>query len=141
MIVVKRCRDADQDGVHPGDLRVVRSRAEAMLLGTANLLWSYANNVGPSTVEGLDFGGINVETGNRIPLFGEQQCKRQTNISETDDPDAGGPVLKLLFDFRERARSSDKSGHGCPSVYAADALETDSALCPSVSGLSGREGL
>ena len=99
MVLVQGSRHADDDDVHRGDLRIVGGRGEAALAGQLNLGAGNADDVGAAPVEGVDFAGIDVESGYAKACIAEQQSQRQANVAHADNPDAGLAALDLLQQF------------------------------------------
>ena len=93
VIFVQRSGDADDDGVHRGELRVVGGRGEALCFGGLNLFRSDAVDVGTALGQRIDFAGIDVEAGHLKFLLAVQQSQRKADVAQADDADAGLALL------------------------------------------------
>ncbi len=97
MIFVQRGGDADDDGVHLGDLRVVRGRGKALRLRRLDFFGGDAVDVGTAFGEGVDFALVNVEARHLELLFAVQQGERKSDIPHPDDANPGLALLNLAF--------------------------------------------
>ena len=81
VILVERRRDADDDRVHGGDLRVVRGGLKAVGLRGGDFGGRDAENVSAAIVEGIDLALIDIETGYSKFLLAVKQGQRQSNVA------------------------------------------------------------
>ena len=74
VIFVQRSGDADDNGVHGGDLRIVGGGGKAMRLGGLDFFGRDAIDVGAALGQGFDLAGVDVEAGDLEFLFAVQQA-------------------------------------------------------------------
>ncbi len=102
VVFVQRRGHADDDRVHPRDLRVVGGGAEAGLLRLLNLGGKNAHDVGAA---GVEFGHLvrrDVEARYLEAFAAEQQRQRQSDIPHPDDSDAGFAGFDFLLEVGKR---------------------------------------
>ena len=88
-VLGKRRRNAHDDGVLVRQMREISGGREALLPCALNLGGRNAKDVGPAGFEVCDLLRVYVEACNFEPSLGQQQGKRQSNVSESDDSDPG----------------------------------------------------
>ena len=103
VILVEGGGNADDDGVHGGDLRVIGGGGEAGLLRPLDVLRKNADDVGVAGIELADLVECDVEAGDAEFFFAEQQCQRQADVSHAHDADAGLPGCDPLLEVCECA--------------------------------------
>ena len=91
-LLVERSRDADDDRVHIGDLRVIHRRGELLRPRQLHFTGRHAVNVRLPSGELFDFLGVYIEARHRKTRLGKEQGERQPNIAESDNPHVGRPV-------------------------------------------------
>src|ERR1700685_4513877 len=84
VVLVQRSGHADDNGVHRGELSVVRGGGKSLRLCGLDFLGSDAVDVGAALCQGVDFAGIDIESRYLELLFAVQQSQRQANVSEAD---------------------------------------------------------
>ena len=89
VVLIQRSGDADDDGVHFGDVGIVRVGGEAVRFGSLDLLGRDTVDVGTALGEGIDFAGVDVEPGYRKLFFAIQQSQWKADVSQADDAYAG----------------------------------------------------
>ena len=102
VIFVQRRGDADDDGVHLRDLRIVGGGGKALRLGRLDFFRRDAVDVGTALGEGIDLARVDVEAGDGKLLFAEQQSQRQSDVAQADDADAGLALLDLVLCVESR---------------------------------------
>ncbi len=93
----ERRGDADVDGVELEDGRKIGSGAQ--LAGGDQRGQGLAGNiadVGLAGVHAIDFFRADIDTGYRKAGLGELDGKRQSDVAEADDSDAGAPLGDLM---------------------------------------------
>ena len=98
MVLVQRCRHADDHRVHAGDLRVIRRSAKARLLRRFDLAGEDADDIGATGVERLHLARLDVEARHSELLAAEEQRQGQAHISHPDDANEGLPGVDLLLE-------------------------------------------
>ena len=98
VVFIQRSGNADDDGVHLGDLGIVGRGGEALRLGGLNLVGGDAEDVGTTLGEGIDFAGVDVEASHRELLIAVQQSQRKADVSQADDADAGLMLLNFVLE-------------------------------------------
>src|ERR1700722_17426704 len=102
VIFVQRSGDADDDGVHFGDLRVVRGRGKALRLRRLDFFGGDAIDVGSALGEGIDFALVNVEARHLELLLAVKQRERKSDIAHSNDANQGLALLNLVFQLFHR---------------------------------------
>src|SRR5277367_4270213 len=97
VILVERGGDADNDGVHLSQARILRGGLESTFLGRLNIGRRNAKNVRASLVQSRDLTDIDIKTGDGEFLFGVEQSQRQTYVAESDDGDTRLFLLNLVL--------------------------------------------
>ena len=111
MIAVQRRGDADDDGVHLGDLGVGGGGAEASGMSLDDLAAGNARDVGVARVQRLDLAGIHVKAGDAETLLAEKQDQRQPNIPHANYTNASLPSGNTGFKFRGKcSRKQHENG-------------------------------
>src|SRR5208337_750698 len=98
VILTERSGDADDDRVHAGDLRVIRSGGETMRPRRLDLRRGDAIDVRPAGLKNIYLLLVNVETGHGKRLLAEEQRQRQADIAHSDNAHLGS--TRLDFDFQ-----------------------------------------
>jgi len=111
VIFVQRGGDADDDGVHLGDLRVVRGRGKAMRLRRLDFFGGDAIDVGTAFGEGVDLPLVNIESRDLELLLAVEQGKREPDIAHANDANLGLALLNLAFQLVHRGIRG-RSRHG-----------------------------
>src|ERR1700731_1364354 len=81
VVFIQWRRNADNDGVHRFQLRVIRRGRKARRLGRGDLLGTDTVDVGTAFRESIRLSLVDVETGNLEVLFAVQQGQGQANIA------------------------------------------------------------
>ena len=102
VILVQRRRDADDDGIHLGQARIVRRRLEALGAGLLNLARQDADDVGPALGQGRHLALVDIEAGHPKLLLGVEQGQGQADVAQADDGDARLPLFDLAFQLSNR---------------------------------------
>src|SRR5271157_1289416 len=97
VILTERSGDADDDRVHAGDLRVIRSGGETMRPRRLDLGRGDAIDVRPAGLKNVHLLLVDVETGHGKCLLAEQKGQRQADIAHSDYAHLGGTRLNLEF--------------------------------------------
>ena len=113
VVIVERGGDADDDGVHGLDLRVIGGGAEAGLLRFLDGFRQDADDVGAAGVESADLVLRDVEASDAKALVAEEQGEGQADIAHADDSDAGVASFQLLLQFSKRCRCGGCHGDDC----------------------------
>src|SRR5271170_7933884 len=111
MIFVQRRGDADDNGVHGGDPRIIRRGLESVGLGRRDFFRRNTENIGAAAGQGIDLSLIDIKTGHREPLLAIEQRQRQSDIAESDDSDLGLTRLDAAFQIGKEGRSGGLSCH------------------------------
>ena len=109
VILVERGGDADDDGVHLSDLRIIRGGAETGFLRLLDGFWEDADDVGAASVEGVDLFLGDVEAGDAEAFVAEEQGQRKADVAHADDADAG--FAGLHFELEEFETAGGDGGH------------------------------
>src|SRR5271157_2254432 len=97
VILTERSGHADDDRVHAGDLRVIRSGGETMRPRRLDLRRGDAKDIRPAGLKNIYLLLVNVETGHWKRLLTEEQRQRQADIAHSDYAHLGGTRLNLEF--------------------------------------------
>ena len=87
-MVVERGGDADDDGIHFGDVGVIRCGVKASLLRGLNSGGEDADDVGSAGVEDAYFVLRDIEAGDAELFAAEEEGEREADIAHSDDADA-----------------------------------------------------
>ena len=93
MVLIERGGNANDDGVHFLDVRIVGGGGKAMGLGRLNFFRADAVDIRLALRQSLDFALVDIETGHNELLLAEQKRKRKSDVAEADDSD---PRLALF---------------------------------------------
>ena len=97
MVWIERGGNANDDGVHLLDLRVVGGGGKALRLGRLNFFRADAVDVGFALRQSIDLALVDIEAGDGKFLFGKQQGQRQSHITQADDSDACLALLDFIL--------------------------------------------
>src|SRR6266436_3598466 len=111
VILVQRSGDANDDGIHLGQTRIVRGRFESLPAGLLNLTGQDADDVGTALGQSGYFALIDVEASDPKPFLCVQQGEGQTYVAETNDGDPRLTLFNLPFQLRNRTRREWRSRH------------------------------
>lgn len=106
--LVKRRWNADDDCVHVGDFGIVGGGLESGFLRLLNGLGEDTDDVGAAAVQGFDLAVFDVEAGDAKALIAEKEGEGKTNISHSDDTDAGLASFDLLLQVGQRNVTSGR---------------------------------
>src|ERR1019366_9528904 len=84
VVLVQRSGNADDDGVHVGDVGVIGGCGEALAARRLDLGGRNPVNVGTSGLEHVDLLLVDVEAGDGELLFAEQQRQRQADVAHSN---------------------------------------------------------
>src|SRR5277367_4910036 len=93
VVFIERSGDADDDGVHFGDLGVVASRGKALGLRGPDFFRRDAVDVRATLAQGFHFSRVDIESRDLKLLLAVKQGEGQTDIAQADD---SYPDLALL---------------------------------------------
>jgi hypothetical protein len=111
VILIEGSRDADDDGVHGSDLRVVGSRGKPLGAGRLDFRRSDAIDIRAALAEGVDLASVDIEAGDRELLLAVQQGERQADVAEADDAHSSLALLNLSLQLIKRGVCGRVSGH------------------------------
>src|ERR1700722_17825145 len=86
MVIAEGRGHANQNRVDSRDLGEIRGGAKAHGLGSLNLLWVDAMNVGFAGVEPVHLGCIDVKARDRESLLAEEQNQGEPHVTKADNP-------------------------------------------------------
>lgn len=98
MVLVQRSGDANDDGVHLGDIAVVRGGAKAFGLGLLDACRADADDVAAAGVEGFYFFCGDIEAGDAEAFVGKEEGKREAYVAHADDTDAGFAGFEFVLE-------------------------------------------
>src|SRR6476659_3051666 len=102
VILIQRGGNANDDGVHFGQTRVVRSCLETLGASLLNLTGQNADDVGTALHQGADFALVDVETGHAKLLLGVKQGERQTYVAQANNGNPRLTLFNLVFQLSNR---------------------------------------
>ncbi len=95
MVIIQRCWDTDDDGVHVRDLGIVSRGCETFCLRGNNLCFRNADDVRAALAQNAYLFLIDIKAGHAELLLAEEQDQRESNITESDDANVRGAILNL----------------------------------------------
>jgi hypothetical protein len=114
VVLVERGGDADDDGVHLLDLRVVGGCVKADTLCLLNHFGQDADNVGATGVEGGYFVRGDVKACDAKPFARKKKREWETYIAHAHDADARLARFNALFELCER------TGNNCSHILIVE---------------------
>ena len=101
VIFIERGRNANNNGVHFGDLRIVGGRGKSLSLRCLDFFGRNSINVGTALGQARHFAGVDVETSHTELLFAVQQGQRKADVPEADDAHTSLALAYLIHELRE----------------------------------------
>src|ERR1700683_2406926 len=97
MVLIERSGNADDDGVHLLQLRVVGGGRETLRFGGLNFVSADAIDVGSTLRQSIDLALIDVEAGDQEFLLGKEQSEWEPHVPQADDSDARLALLDFVL--------------------------------------------
>src|ERR1700690_211331 len=89
MVFIQRRGDADNNGVHVVELRIVSGGGESLRLGRLDFLRCDTVDVRTALGQTVDLARVDIEAGHPELLFAVQQSQGKSDVAKADDANAG----------------------------------------------------
>ena len=114
VMIIQRGRNANDDCVHLGDMRIINGRRETTFLSRLNIGLRDADDIRSALGEHFHLFAVNVKTGDPELLLAEQQNERKAYVAKSYDSYAGGPIFNLAFE--QLCTANGLGLYGCHNI-------------------------
>ena len=111
MVFIQWRGDADNNGIHRGELRKVGGGLKSVRLGGLNLFCRDAIDVGTALGQRIHLAGVDIEPGHPEFLLAVQQGQRKADVTQSNDAHAGLVVLDSGLELVDRGVCSRVGCH------------------------------